>query len=142
VDNWKNITNSQNSVRKKSFEGTFTFSNCHIIGSDTGSLVLIVFGCVNVCRREEDIIYKDTQLHWALVFQLEQTFSRKLLVKKVNLSLFQNKFASLSSFITVFSRQSQGDKKIAVNRPQKVFLLLKKPFSYKQFQQCNGVVFL
>jgi hypothetical protein len=43
VDNWKNITNSQNSVRKKSFGGTFTFSNCHIIGSDTGSLVLIVF---------------------------------------------------------------------------------------------------
>jgi hypothetical protein len=27
VDNWKNITNSQNSVRKKSFGGTFTFSN-------------------------------------------------------------------------------------------------------------------
>jgi hypothetical protein len=43
VDNLKNITNSQNSVRKKSFEGTFSFSNCHIIGSDTGSLVLIVF---------------------------------------------------------------------------------------------------
>jgi hypothetical protein len=37
VDNWKNITNSQNSVRKK------VFSNCHIIGLDTGSLVLIVF---------------------------------------------------------------------------------------------------
>jgi hypothetical protein len=35
VDNWKN---SQNSVRKKSF------SNCQIIGLDTGSLVLIVFG--------------------------------------------------------------------------------------------------
>jgi hypothetical protein len=43
VDNWKNITNSKNSVRKKSFGGTFTFSNCHIIGSDTGSLVFIVF---------------------------------------------------------------------------------------------------
>jgi hypothetical protein len=27
VDNWKNITNSQNSVRKKSFKGTFSFSN-------------------------------------------------------------------------------------------------------------------
>jgi hypothetical protein len=25
VDNWKNITNSQNSVRKKSFGGTFCF---------------------------------------------------------------------------------------------------------------------
>jgi hypothetical protein len=24
--------------------GTFTFSNCHIIGFDTGSLVLIVLG--------------------------------------------------------------------------------------------------
>jgi hypothetical protein len=44
VDNWKNITNSQNSVRKKKFGGTFTVSNCHIIGLDTGSLVLIVFG--------------------------------------------------------------------------------------------------
>jgi hypothetical protein len=44
VDNWKNITNSQNSVRKKSFGGTFSLSNCHIIGLDTGSLVLIVFG--------------------------------------------------------------------------------------------------
>jgi hypothetical protein len=43
VDNWKNITNSQNSVRKKSFGGTFSFSNCQIIGLDTGSLVLIVF---------------------------------------------------------------------------------------------------
>jgi hypothetical protein len=39
--NWKNITNSQNSVRKHG--GTFSFSNCHIIGLDTGSLVLIVF---------------------------------------------------------------------------------------------------
>jgi hypothetical protein len=40
-------TNSQNSVRKKSFGGTFSFSNCHIIdslGLDNGSLVLIVFG--------------------------------------------------------------------------------------------------
>jgi hypothetical protein len=34
---------SQNSVRKNIFEGTFFFSNCHIIGLDTGSLVLIVF---------------------------------------------------------------------------------------------------
>jgi hypothetical protein len=41
VDNWKNITNSQNSVRTKSFGGTFSFSNCRIIGLDTGSLVLI-----------------------------------------------------------------------------------------------------
>jgi hypothetical protein len=43
VDNWKNITNSQNSVRKKSFG--VKLSNCHIIGLDNGSLVLIVFGC-------------------------------------------------------------------------------------------------
>jgi fatty acid desaturase len=43
VDNWKNITNSQISVRKKCFGGTFTFSKCHIIGLDTGNLVLIVF---------------------------------------------------------------------------------------------------
>jgi hypothetical protein len=27
VDNWKNITNSQNRVRKKSFGGTFCFSS-------------------------------------------------------------------------------------------------------------------
>jgi hypothetical protein len=39
---WKNITNSQNSVRKKSFGGTFTFSNCHIIGLDTVGLVFLV----------------------------------------------------------------------------------------------------
>jgi hypothetical protein len=42
-NNWKNITNSQNSVRKKSFGGTFSFSNCHIIELDTGSLVFLVF---------------------------------------------------------------------------------------------------
>jgi hypothetical protein len=42
VDNWKNITISRYSVRKKSFGGTFIFSNCHIIGFDTGSLVFLV----------------------------------------------------------------------------------------------------
>jgi hypothetical protein len=31
VDNCKKVTNSRNRVRKKSFEGTFCFSNCHII---------------------------------------------------------------------------------------------------------------
>jgi hypothetical protein len=31
VDNWKKVTNSRNRVRKKSFGGTFCFSNCHII---------------------------------------------------------------------------------------------------------------
>jgi hypothetical protein len=40
VDNWKNITNSQNRVRKKSFGGTFCFSNCHIIRLDTGGSAL------------------------------------------------------------------------------------------------------
>jgi hypothetical protein len=41
VENWKNITNSQNnSVRKKVLEEQSLF---HIIGLDTGSLVLIVF---------------------------------------------------------------------------------------------------
>jgi hypothetical protein len=44
VDNWKNITNSQNSVRKKRFGGTFCFSNCHIIRLDTGGLVFLVSG--------------------------------------------------------------------------------------------------
>jgi hypothetical protein len=43
VDSWKNIRNSQNVVRKKSFVGTFSFLNCHIIGLHSGSLVLIVF---------------------------------------------------------------------------------------------------
>jgi hypothetical protein len=42
VDNWKNITNSHNSVRKKSFGGTIGFSNCHIIRLDTGGLVFLV----------------------------------------------------------------------------------------------------
>jgi hypothetical protein len=48
VDNWNNITNSQNRVRKKSFGGTFCFSNCHIIRLDTGGLVLTqrLFLCV------------------------------------------------------------------------------------------------
>jgi hypothetical protein len=41
VDNWKNITNYQTRKKaKKSFGGTFSFSNCHITGLDTGSLVL------------------------------------------------------------------------------------------------------
>jgi hypothetical protein len=44
VDNWKNITNSHNRVRKKSFGGTFGFSNCHIIRLDTGGLVFLVSG--------------------------------------------------------------------------------------------------
>jgi hypothetical protein len=44
VDNWKKLTNSLNRVRKKSFEGTFFFSNCHIIGLDTGGLVFFVSG--------------------------------------------------------------------------------------------------
>jgi hypothetical protein len=35
--------NSQNSVRKKSFGGKFTFSNCHIIGLDTVGLVFLVY---------------------------------------------------------------------------------------------------
>jgi hypothetical protein len=42
VNNWKNITNSPKSVRKKSFGGTFCFSNCHIIRLDTGGLVFLV----------------------------------------------------------------------------------------------------
>jgi hypothetical protein len=34
VDNWKKLTNSRNRVRKKKF----CFSNCHLIGLDTGGL--------------------------------------------------------------------------------------------------------
>jgi hypothetical protein len=44
VDDWKNITNSHNSVRKKSFGETFGFSNCHIIRLDMGGLVFLVSG--------------------------------------------------------------------------------------------------
>jgi hypothetical protein len=40
----KTKQNSQNSVRKISFGGTFTFSNCHIIGLDTVGLVFLVSG--------------------------------------------------------------------------------------------------
>jgi hypothetical protein len=49
VDNWNNITNSQSRVRKKSFGGTFCFSNCHKIRLDTGGLVFLVsvFGLAN-----------------------------------------------------------------------------------------------
>jgi hypothetical protein len=42
VNNWKKLTNSRNRVRKKSFGGTFCFSNCHIIRLDTGGLVFLV----------------------------------------------------------------------------------------------------
>jgi hypothetical protein len=38
IRTWKNVANSQNSVR-----GTFSFSNCHIIGSDTGSQTVIQY---------------------------------------------------------------------------------------------------
>jgi hypothetical protein len=44
VDNWNDITNSPIGVRKKSFGGTFCFSNCHIIRLDTGGLVFLVSG--------------------------------------------------------------------------------------------------
>jgi hypothetical protein len=44
VDNWKKLSNSRNRVTKKSFGGTFCFSNCHIIGLDTGGLVFLVSG--------------------------------------------------------------------------------------------------
>jgi hypothetical protein len=38
----KKLTNSRNRDRKKSFGGTFCFSNCHIIWLDTGGLVFLV----------------------------------------------------------------------------------------------------
>jgi hypothetical protein len=44
VDNWKKLTTSRNRVRKKSFVGTFCFSNCHILGLATGGLVFLVSG--------------------------------------------------------------------------------------------------
>jgi hypothetical protein len=39
---WQSLKNYQNSVRKKSFGGTFCFLNCHIIGLDTGGLKRIL----------------------------------------------------------------------------------------------------
>jgi hypothetical protein len=55
-------SNSQNSVRQKSFGGRFTFSNCHIIGLDTGSLVLFVFDYIQEEEEEGDIHSKVTWL--------------------------------------------------------------------------------
>jgi hypothetical protein len=63
VDNWNNITNSQNRVRKKSFGGTFCFSNCHIIRLDTGGLVFLVsaldlpYLTLNKILRSTDLIF-------------------------------------------------------------------------------------
>jgi hypothetical protein len=62
---WKNITNSQNSVRKKNFGGTFGFSNCHIIRLDTGGRVFLVSGhneCLSVLSV---ILFIDTERHSA-----------------------------------------------------------------------------
>jgi hypothetical protein len=44
MDNWKNITNFQNSVWKKVLEEHSVFTNCHIIGLDTVGLVFVVSG--------------------------------------------------------------------------------------------------
>jgi hypothetical protein len=44
VNNWKKLTNSRNRVRKKSFGGTFCFSNYLIIRLVTGGLVFLVSG--------------------------------------------------------------------------------------------------
>jgi hypothetical protein len=48
-----------------SFGGTFTFSNCHIIGLDTGRLVLIVF----VYTLDRKVDFK-----LVTIFQFQQTF--------------------------------------------------------------------
>jgi hypothetical protein len=53
VNNWKKLTNSRNRVRKKSFGGTFCFSNSHIIRLDTGGLVFLVSG--HGCGRRSEI---------------------------------------------------------------------------------------
>jgi hypothetical protein len=52
VDNWKKLTNFRNMVRKKSFGGTFCFSNCHIIGLATGGLVFLVSGLDKMTKTE------------------------------------------------------------------------------------------
>jgi hypothetical protein len=58
------------SVRKKSFGGTFTFSKCHIIGLDTGSLVLIAF--------VDDIIFMDFKKSKQALRWLPHYWSMKL----------------------------------------------------------------
>jgi hypothetical protein len=57
VDNWKILTNFRNRVRKKSFGGTFCFSNCHIIGIDTGGLVFLVSGHTQVMLQTVALFY-------------------------------------------------------------------------------------
>jgi hypothetical protein len=54
MNNWKKLTNSRNRVRKKSFGGTFCFSNNHIIRLDTGGLVFLVSG-IGLCVRSGGI---------------------------------------------------------------------------------------
>jgi hypothetical protein len=68
VDNWKNITNSQNRVGKKSFGGTFCFSNCHIIGLDTGGLVFLVSGFGHLVF---SFFLRGTARLWAISFLTE-----------------------------------------------------------------------
>jgi hypothetical protein len=65
VDNWKKLTKSRNRVRKKCFGGTFCFSNCHIIGLDTGGLVFLVYGfnlAENTTQPKVNIPYINTKL--------------------------------------------------------------------------------
>jgi hypothetical protein len=57
VDNWKNITNSQNSVRKRRFGGTFSFSTCHIKWLDNGSLVLNVFEYILMSNNKTGLMF-------------------------------------------------------------------------------------
>jgi hypothetical protein len=45
---FKDFEDSQKSVRKKVLEEHSLFRNCHIIGLDNGSLVLIVYGTIYV----------------------------------------------------------------------------------------------
>jgi hypothetical protein len=53
---------SQNRVRKKGFGRTFCFSNCHIIGLDTGGLVFLVSVCNNCAPAVYNFFKKKIQI--------------------------------------------------------------------------------
>jgi hypothetical protein len=82
VDNWKNITKSPNSVRKKSFGGTFCFSNCHIIGLDTGGLVFLVSGSEYSLYRVRPILIFG---FWNMLISLQSLVPQPLKMVKAHL---------------------------------------------------------
>jgi hypothetical protein len=72
-----------NSVRKISFGGTFSFSNCHIIGLGNGSLVLIVFVHNNVQSNPDGFAYFAQQLKsgfWNMAGEAEAEYDPAILI--------------------------------------------------------------